>query len=317
MRILIVTPVPPQSRKGNRITAARWMRLLRELGHSATIAQQYDRQRCDLLIALHAQRSARSIRQFHDQHPHAPLIVALTGTDLYRDIQHSDVAVHSLKLATHLVLLQPDGIQSLPPTVRSKSRVIYQSVRPMAKHPRPLAKHWEVSVIGHLRPVKDPFRAAMAARRLAAESRIRIVQVGAALSPSMERRARNEMEVNRRYVWLGELPHWKARQRLARSRLMVLTSKMEGGANVVGEALAASVPVISSRISGSIGILGQRYPGFFEFGDTRQLAELMQRAESDARFYDRLQTSCADLAHLIDPERERQAWCDLLQELDD
>ncbi len=316
MRILIVTPVPPTSRQGNRVTATRWMRLLRELGHSVTITQQFARQRCDLLIALHARRSAGSIRKFHDQRPQSPLIVALTGTDLYHDIHHSDAAVHSLKLATCLVMLQSDGIHSLPPAVRSKSRVIYQSVRPMKKYPLPIAKHWEVAVVGHLRPVKDPFRAAMAARRLPASSRIRIVQIGAALSPSMKRRARKEMAVNARYVWLGEVPHWKAQQRLARSRLMVLTSKLEGGANVVGEALAASVPVLSSRISGSIGILGAQYPGYFGVGDTRGLTELMCRAESDAQFYERLRDWCMDLAPLVEPGRERQSWCDLLRELD-
>jgi integrase len=45
-----------------------------------------------------------------------------------------------------------------------------------------------------------------------------------------------------------------------------------GGADAVSEAIACSVPVISSRISGSIGLLGEEYPGDFPVGDPRALS---------------------------------------------
>ena len=146
-------------------------------------------------------------------------------------------------------------------------------------------------------------------------SRIRVVHVGAALNAEMRERAHAETAANPRYVWLGELPRWRALRVLARCRLLVLTSRLEGGANAVSEALACSVPVISSEISGSIGLLGPDYPGYFPVGDTRALADLLDRAETQVRFYKTLKSRCAHLRSLVDPCRERRSWQRLLAEL--
>jgi glycosyltransferase involved in cell wall biosynthesis len=174
---------------------------------------------------------------------------------------------------------------------------------------------FEVCVLGHLREVKDPFRAAAAARLLPPGSRVEVVQVGGALSEEMADQARAEAASNPRYRWVGEHPRWQAVRILARSRLLVLTSVMEGGANAVCEALACSVPVLSSRISGSIGLLGEDYPGYFPVWDTEALAKLMGRAERDLAFYARLKAWCKGLKPLVDPVRERGAWEGLLKEL--
>lgn len=131
----------------------------------------------------------------------------------------------------------------------------------------------------------------------------------------MQRRARREIECNPRFCWLGELPRWQTIKRLARSRLLVVTSKLEGGANVLSEAIVASVPVLSSRISGSMGLLGDDYPGYFEVGDTRALARLLERAETDCRFYETLASRCERLRPLLDPANECRAWQGLLEEL--
>jgi glycosyltransferase involved in cell wall biosynthesis len=205
---------------------------------------------------------------------------------------------------------------ALPEAARARARVIYQSVPPLRSKAPPAEEAFEVCVLGHLRPVKDPFRAAMAARRLPASSRIRIVQVGAALSPSMAERADREEGRNPRYRWLGELPRGQALQVLARSRLMALTSRLEGGANAISEAVVAGVPVVSSRIDGSIGLLGGEYPGYFPVGDTAALADLLLRAEHDPSFYRKLQEHGLRLRPLFEPAREREAWKQLLEELD-
>lgn len=314
MRICLVTPAPLGSRKGNRISAVRWARFLRELGHRVVVEQEYRGRPCDLLIALHARRSAESVERFHREHPELPLVLALTGTDLYQDIRTDPSAQRSLELATRLVVMQPMGIRELPRPLRDKARVIFQSVQvpagvaSPAHHSRPFM----VCVLGHMRPVKDPFRTAAAARLLPASSRIRIVHVGGALSKEMERLARAEAAANPRYEWLGELPRGKSLRVLARSQLLSLTSEMEGGANVVCESIALSVPVISSRISGSIGILGAKYPGYFPVRDTQALARLLRRAETDANFYTKLVDGCVGLAALVDPARERESWKSLL-----
>jgi putative glycosyltransferase (TIGR04348 family) len=313
MRMLIVTPAGAQG--GNRITAERWSRLLRNLGQRVQIAPEYRDQPCDVLVALHARKSAASIRRFRRTQPAGPLIVALTGTDLYGDLGRSPAARRSIELATRIVVLQPDAVSHVPRDARGKVRVIVQSAAAPRRPALPRRRVFDVCVIGHLRTVKDPFRAALASRLLPRESRIVVTQVGAALSEDMRRRAERESGRNPRYEWRGAVSHAQARRILARSRLLVVTSRLEGGANVVSEALAADVPVISSRISGSIGLLGNDYPGYFAVGATRELADLLWRCESDPAFYRDLRRRCRRLAPLIHPARERQAWQTLLEEI--
>lgn len=325
MRIGIITPAPPRSRYGNRITAVRWARILKNIGHRVSLKQEYDGKRYDLLIALHARKGHQAVKQFHQQHPELPIIVALTGTDLYRDLGANPSARESLELATRIVALQPKALDELEPALREKTVVIYQSVETRPRHRQQpassfamrdrRARHFDVCVIGHLRPVKDPFRVGMAARLLPASSRIRILQIGSAMTKAMARRARTEMKRNRRYRWLGEQPRWCARRILSRSQLCVVSSRIEGGANVLSEALVASVPVLASRISGNEGVLREDYPGYFSVGDTRGLARLLKRAETDAAFHAYLNTRCRKLARLFDPAREAQAWAALLSGL--
>ena len=315
MKILIVTPAPPGSRKGNRVTAMRWRRILRELGHTVTVAGEFRRQQCDLLVVLHARRSAASLARFAAAHPERPVILALTGTDLYQDIHVDPEAQESLELADRFVVLQELGAASLPERFRDRARVIYQSIVPPRGETPSRARTFDLSVVGHLRPVKDPFRAAEASRLLPRESRIQVRHAGAALSGDMLLRALQEQQENRRYRWLGELPRWLAVREIACSRALVLTSEMEGGAHVVCEALACGVPVLSTRIDGSVGILGQEYPGYFPVGDTRALADLMLRCEEEDLYLRRLRRHCLLRAALVDPERERRSWAELLAEL--
>jgi glycosyltransferase involved in cell wall biosynthesis len=170
-------------------------------------------------------------------------------------------------------------------------------------------------VLGHLRPEKDPFRAAIAARRLPRKSRVEIVHAGAGLTAAMERRARVESSRNPRWRWIGDVPRARALRLLAESDVMVLTSRMEGGAGVLSEALALGVPVIASRVPGIVGVLGGGHPGLFPAGDTAALARLLRRAETDAAFVASLARAGAARAHLVRPARERAAWRRLLAEL--
>jgi putative glycosyltransferase (TIGR04348 family) len=318
MNVLIVTPAPPESTHGNRITAERWARILRQLGHQVSISQRSDQHSADLLIALHARRSHSSIVRFRRAHPDSPIVLALTGTDVYRDIHENPRARESLALADRTVVLQPYALRELTTTQRKKAVVIYQSVElpPSLKKPRRApANHFDVCVVGHLRPVKDPFRAALAARMLPMSSRIRVIHVGGAMSKQMERRARAEMQRNRRYLWRGGLSRKRTLALLARSKICVISSRMEGGANALSEAIVARVPVLASRMEGNVGILGANYPGLFRVANTHELMKLMRRAESDRRFLRNLQQRVSKLAALFKPERERAAWSHLLAEL--
>src|SRR5262245_6064949 len=44
----LITPAPPKSQAGNRITAERWAKFLRRLGHRVAVKQSYDGQPYDL-----------------------------------------------------------------------------------------------------------------------------------------------------------------------------------------------------------------------------------------------------------------------------
>ncbi len=315
MRIQLITPASLRLNNGNKITALRWARILRKLGHKVKVQQSYDGARCDLLIALHARRSYPSIENFHRLHPELPLIVVLTGTDLYRDIRTDRNAKRSLELVTRLVALQRMAFAELPKRFHSKTRVIYQSAAPYRGRAKSKNRTFQVCLIGHLRNEKDPLRAAMAVRRLPTQSRIRVVHIGLALDARLEKQARAEALQNPRYHWVGELPHWRTRQMLARSDLAVITSRMEGSSNVLSEALASSVPVVASKIPGLMGTLGKNFPGYFPVGDTQQLAGLLLRSETDAKFYQRLKRHCEKLSHLVQPKRELDAWRSLVREL--
>jgi putative glycosyltransferase (TIGR04348 family) len=313
MKICMVTPAAPRSLSGNRVTALRWARLLGRLGHRVTLVEEYDGEACDLMVALHARKSARSIERLAEERPGTPTVLALTGTDLYGDLRACPMAKLSLELAAAIVVLQPEGLRELPDWARARARAIVQSAEPVRAQP-PRRDAFEVALLAHLRPVKDPFRTAMAARLLPATSRVRIVHAGAGLDPDLAQRARSEQSSNPRYRWLGGLPRWRALRVMARSRLLVMTSRSEGGANVLSEAIAAGVPVLSSRIPGSTGVLGGDYPGLFAVGDTHGLASLLERAEMDAEFRGALTAWCRRLAPLVEPARERKAWRDLLRD---
>ena len=316
MRIKFITPALASARNGNSITAIRCARILQQLGHRVVVEQTYDGKGCDLMIALHALRSHESIRLFKEMHPDLPLVVALTGTDLYRDIRINPDAQRSLELATRLIVLQPMGIVELPKHLRAKTRVIYQSAERVRRRSTPAKDGcFNVCVISHLRPEKDPLRTAMAARELPDSSRLRVLHIGRPLSKEMDRRLRAEIARNPRFQWLGELPHWKTRRILADSQLLSVTSRMEGSSNALCEAIASSVPVVASKIPGLVGTLGKKYLGYFPVGKTRELARLLQRIESNPEFYRRLKAHCARLSPLVDPKREITAWKKLLNEL--
>jgi len=312
MRIRLVTPAPRRSRSGNRVTALRWARCLRVLGHDVDLSPAYDGGGGDALVALHAVKSADSVARFRAERPDAPIVLALTGTDVYGDDPATEA---SAALADRLVVLQPLARTRLPEELRPKTRVIYQSAPRPAEPPEPATAFFDVAVLAHLRRVKDPFRAAHAARLLPESSRVRIVHAGAALEPDLSREAAKEMAANPRYVWRGDVPRREALRTLAVSRLAVISSLAEGGANVVSEAAAASVPLLASRIDGTVGLLGEDYPGYFPVGDTRALSNLLLRAESDPVFLRALRDGVERSAPLFSPEREIRSWESLIAEI--
>jgi putative glycosyltransferase (TIGR04348 family) len=297
---------------GNRVTALRWQRIVRLLGHRAWIETELGTKGYDVLVALHARRSAEAVRRSRDLYPERPIVVALTGTDLYHDIHCDEDARRSLAIADRLIVLHPGGAEELPAELRHKVHVVPQSAVAPASPARRTRHAFEVAVVGHLRVEKDPLRTAFAARLMAPESRVMVRHAGRALTDEMARAAEAEQRNNPRYRWLGELAPWRARALIARSHVLSLTSKIEGGANVLSEALAAGTPIVASRIACTEALLGDDYPGLFPFGATEELARLLAKAERDARFLAELARWCRGRRGLVSPRRELRAWKRLL-----
>jgi putative glycosyltransferase (TIGR04348 family) len=317
--LCIVSPAAVGANNGNWQTAARWARFLREayrltcVTTTATVAEHH---RPDLIIALHARRSAQALAEYSACTPSAPSVLVLTGTDLYRDIHTDATARNALRIATRLVVLQASGLAELPAEVRSKAEVIYQSaatLRPVSHRPGS-AHRFTVIMVGHLRAEKDP-STFLRACQLLRDTPIRFSHVGAILDQCFVNEVAATTATVPHYRWLGNQAHAATRQRLKRSELMVISSLMEGGANVVIEAVTSGVAVIASNISGNRGLLGDDYAGYFPTGDAPVLAALIQRCATDPDFHALLRNQCEARRTLFEPARERAAVIGLVDNL--
>jgi putative glycosyltransferase (TIGR04348 family) len=313
--IVIATPSPRGSTHGNRITALRWARRLRELGARVWIAGEADRGTPDLLIALHAYRSAPVIHAWRRRLPHLPVVTILTGTDLYGEFAAREETAEILRLSDRLVVLQPLAMAKLAPSLHAKTRVVRQSARaPRTRH-APAEDAFEVVCVSHLRAVKDPLLPARAVRLLPPSSRLRLVHLGGAHDATWLRAAERESQENPRYVSIGEVKHPVALDWIARARVFVLSSKSEGSPSAMLEAIACGVPVLSTRIDGTVATLGPHHPGLYTVGSETELAQLLTRCETDAHFLMRLAARSVRLQRFVTPERERLALRDLIREL--
>lgn len=312
-RICIVSPSTAAANNGNWHTAARWQRFLAPLAH-IEIAQDWQDQPADLLIALHARKSAGAVQRFRAAHPTRPVALVLTGTDLYRDLDKDASAQHAVECASRLVALQPEALGRLSETERAKTTVIPQSAPRLLRHDA-ARRHIDLVAVGHLREEKDPLTLLAAARLLPPELPVRVVHIGAALDPGLGETAQRTMADCPRYRWLGALPQSAARRWIARARAVVHMSRMEGGAHVVIEAVRSRVPVLASRIDGNVGLLGRDYAGYFPVGDAAALAALIGRFCTDAGLRELLAAQCAALEPGFAPAAETAALRALVTDL--
>jgi putative glycosyltransferase (TIGR04348 family) len=313
--LVIVTPALAAANNGNWQTAQRWARMLRP-DYRVRLVSHWEDGDEQLMLALHARRSAAAVQTWRARHPTRALAVVLTGTDLYGDLAHDSVAQRSLDLADRLIVLNQLGLESLLPRWRAKALVSLQSspARQTLNKPR---RHLRALMVGHLREEKMPQTFQDAAQLLRSRSDILFDHIGAALDPTLADTARHCMADHARYRWLGALPHGATRRHIQQAHVLVHSSRIEGGAHVVIEALTSGTPVLASRIPGNVGLLGADYDGCFECGDARGLAGLLERCRDDPAMLTHLRSQCARRAPLFTPERERtllRQWvADLLE----
>ncbi len=306
--IVIISPALADANNGNWQTARRWADMLSKV-YRTRIVKTWDSADSssasdEVMIALHARRSASSIAAWHAQRGSRGLIVALTGTDLYRDIHTDTQAKHSLDAAGQLIVLQELGIQSLPAQHRAKTQVVFQSTTSRQTLPK-TTRHLNAVMVGHLRDEKMPQTLFEAARLLANDREIRITHIGAGLDEKLAQDAINTESLCEGYTWARGLKHTQTRQRIQRAHVLVHTSKMEGGAHVIMEAVCSGTPVLASRMDGNVGMLGAAYDGYFPVGDASSLAALLRRCKNEPVFLDHLSSQCTQRAPLFAPLAEQ------------
>jgi putative glycosyltransferase (TIGR04348 family) len=302
--VCIVTPGTRTANNGNWRTAARWSQMLRDR-YKVIVQTEWRGERSDAMIALHARRSAASIDAFRQSHA-AGLAVVLTGTDLYRDLPDSREAARSIELADHIVVLQDDALRLLAPAARAKAVVIFQSASRLARRAKARGR-LDCVAVGHLRDEKDPRTIFRAWAKLAPDAPIFMRHIGAPLDAALAAEARAFAKRDPRYRYVGALPHGLTRAAIAKAHVLVHPSIAEGGANVIVEAVMSGTPVIASRISGNVGMLGAGYPGFFEAGDESGLARRLVEALESRDFMRRLQSGCSERRLLFSPAGEARA----------
>lgn len=311
--VLIISPALAGANNGNWQTAWRWSRMLRPLFRT-TIASQWQGEAADVMLALHARKSAPSALAWAQAKGPDQLAVVLTGTDLYRDIQTDPSAQRALQLAGQLVLLQERGPDALPEALRHKAQVIFQSAPRRATLIK-TSRHLRALMVGHLRDEKDPLTYLRAAARLAVRPDILLDHIGGVLESALGQAAQRTASRYPQYRWLGGLAHDQTRRHIQRAHVLVHPSKMEGGAQVILEAVQSGTPVLASRIEGNVGMLGPHYAGYFALGDDAALAALLQRCRDDADFLPLLRQQCAARAPLFEPQREQTLLRQLVAKL--
>jgi len=329
-QVVIVSPALADANNGNWQTARRWQKFLQTPTAShpsfqTRIVTQWPdgpaAAQDSAMVALHARRSAASIMAWAQSRgdvrtiqPVPSLAVVLTGTDLYRDILTDMQAQCSLQWAQRLVVLQTLGLAALPATLQARAQVIFQSTP--ARQSLPKSDHFLRAVmVGHLREEKSPQTLFATARLLKSQEAIHIDHIGAALDPALALQAQATAAACPGYRWLGALPQEATRRRIQRAHVLVHTSRMEGGAHVVMEAVRSGTPVLASRIDGNVGMLGADYTGYFDWDIAPQLVDLLRRCRHDPGFMAHLKAQCAARAPLFAPEAERLAVKQLVTEL--
>jgi putative glycosyltransferase (TIGR04348 family) len=303
--LVIVTPALAAANNGNWQTAHRWARMLQP-AYRVGLTDRWSAGDESLMIALHARRSAPSIQAWRAAHAHRPLMLVLTGTDLYRDIDIDASAQHSLALADALVVLNEMGPQRLPVAARDKAHVILQSCTARAPMHK-TARHLRALMVGHLRDEKDPRTYWRAVQRLASRPDLHFDHIGDVLDAELGAEASALADAQPRFRWLGGLPHGRVRRHIQAAHVLVHASRMEGGAHVVIEAIRSGTPVLASRIDGNLGLLGRDYEAVFEPGDDSALAALLARARDDPAMLPRLAAQLATRSALFAPSAERAA----------
>ena len=321
-RVLLACPYPFESPRGNSVSANRILEILKELGNTAIpiSGRTSLEDKGELLIALHARKSATAIESFHAKYPQRPVIILLTGSDLYADLdgppENRSIMQRTLTLATRLVVAQAASIKDIPEAYRKKARVVPKSllIEVPANQESSSAGPLKIVLPSHLRPAKAPLLVLDTLALLPDSLDVKVDHYGHAEDPELGQAALKASEIpGARYRWHGNKPHEEVLAAFAHADLLLNTSQVEGGANVLCEAIQMGLPCLATSIPPNAGMLGEDYAGLYPMDDAHALARLIERSTTDSTFLPDLAEATALRAPLFSREAERTAWQDIIE----
>jgi glycosyltransferase involved in cell wall biosynthesis len=169
--------------------------------------------------------------------------------------------------------------------------------------------------VGHLRNEKDPLTAVRAWTRIPRHLPITLTLIGRELDPALAHKVGALVRRDPRIRWEGEKTHVGTLDFIRRAGVLVNSSRMEGGAHVIAEAILGGTPVLASRMPGNLGMLGDRYDGYFRAGNAQALARTLIRFFRDRRYATTLARQCRERRALFAMAREKRAVRSLVARL--
>ncbi|NWK55679.1 glycosyltransferase [Verrucomicrobiaceae bacterium N1E253] len=314
--VLIHSPFPRQDSQGNTTSALRLQRMLMESGMEVALEDVwYSGVEARWMVALNARRSAGAVAEFMDACPRGRVVVVLTGTDInHPEVQdpESDTC-RTMKLADRLVVLHEASLAAVPKDFRDKCVVIHPSVQlPHGLQHKPRrGELFEVLMVGNIRREKNLPLAIEACRLLPQDAGI-VVRVYGDAEGDLANRLMEATAGPLPFQWRGKTDHTSLMELMATSDLLLNTSTQEGGANAICEALGMGLPVLASRISGNVGMLGDDYEGLFPSEDAGDLAEMLSRCAENAVFYQRLKLQVCARSDQFMYQKESELWTQLI-----
>lgn len=315
MDILILCPIINALETGLYTTARRWETIFRQLGHNVRIASPSDAvTETDILVALNPVRCSSYLEDLPLSE--TPLIVVLTGTDIYNELKKKPNFYRHLESARVLIGLHPGITEEVPERYRSKLRVIVQSAPNQKSRPQNNILYGQAIFIANLRYFKRPMTVFAAACALNENVNINITHIGDIVDDEYHFWSQPEFHKTvPRYNWLGAKTREDTASALASSDVMLIASSTEGGSNVQSEAISAGVPIISSRNRCVESLLGSDYPGLFDTDNHHQLACLIEKFFVDHSFRELLKSNVSRASYQFSYDLEVEKWKNVIQEI--
>jgi L-malate glycosyltransferase len=308
MKSLLLAPTAPPRLTGNAVTVERISSLLAKAGVicrivdlSATpagaLAEIARNFQPDLIHAFHAYKAgpcgfalARDLA--------VPLLITMTGTDIYGDLESADTREEVLQVLGASARITVFNTQARSVLFhcgidRRTVSVVHQSVSLPANAETDWRERLGIDreapvflLLGGIRRIKD-FSFALTAL---AESRkrfptLRLLIAGPVIEPEEFAKIQTWCTGRSWVALLGEVPRREIRALFATGDVLINTSRSESESNAVLEAMSRGKIVIARDIPGNASLFGGDRR--FLFRDARELQDVIDHVLTDRRGWDR------------------------------